>query len=110
MPRISIINRNKKYKKLMIANLIKIIFAMAFIANICMAQTNTARVENWGEPISGVQLSITTSNTFIKIGSKIQLTCLTRNKSTNQVIIRVSDPRAMFEVSLIGNSGELYEL
>ena len=67
-------------------------------------------VIDWGESVNGVQLAITSSNTIITIGTKVQLTCFTRNMSTNRVIINVSDPKVMFEISLIGTSGELYEL
>jgi hypothetical protein len=91
--------------------IINIIFAAVFLPIICYAQPNvTLEATNWGKAVMGARLSIAVSNNIIVADSKILLTCRTKNTSTNEVIITVSDPRAMFEVSLIGVSGKTYEL
>jgi hypothetical protein len=91
-------------KKLFIVYLLTV-----FASIICAAQTNTTT--NWGEPVCGVQMSITTTNNVIAVGSTIVLHCRIKNSSTNVVAMgSTGQPIYDFNISLVDSSGKLHDL
>jgi hypothetical protein len=83
---------------------------LVLLTGLCTMKVLSQDTNQWGEPVSGVQLSISSSNSVLSTGSTMILQCRVRNFSTNDVFFTLSDTRAMFEVSLISDSGKSYEL
>lgn len=87
-------------------------FLAIFGTIACVAQTNDPQtVTNWGKSVCGVQLSVALSNNIVAVGSAITVHCWIRNSSTNVVTTHsFGQPRYDFDVSLIDDSGKVYDL
>jgi hypothetical protein len=99
-------------KKLMAKNLVILILTVVFSATIGRAQTNDSQtVTNWGKSVRGVELSITLSNVVVTVGKPFALHCQIKNSSTNVVTMNYTgQPIYDFKVSLVSNSGKVYDL
>lgn len=83
-------------------------FFLIFFVIVAKAQSDT--LETFGKPIFGTQLSISLTNGIISADSKIMLNCLSTNLSTNIVCFPLSEPKAMYEVSIVGENGKSFAM
>ncbi|HTR43385.1 MAG TPA: hypothetical protein VMH87_17370 [Pseudomonadales bacterium] len=97
--------------------MIKAIFFIILIAGLLAsgskAQANEFQIQtnnDWGSPVSGVQMSITVSNTIISTGSGFIINIVIRNSSTNIIKLGESSPEKDFTAILTDKSGRLYQL
>ena len=86
-----------------------ILFYMAIIkANLCIAQPNSpGGAADWGK---SVQLLISVTNSVFRAGSSATITSVTKNSSTNSIIVDISSPTVNFDVLLANDSGKLYHI
>jgi hypothetical protein len=78
---------------------------VGMFANLTYSQS----VTNWGIPVYDIQLATTLSNNVITPDSIIVLECHVKNTSTNNAYF-LGDPRLQFQISLVSDTKENYEL
>ena len=86
------------------------IFSLLLALSTASAVRTYAGTNQWGGEVFGARLSIALTNNIFPIGSRILLTCITTNFSTNNVCFIRTESRGMYEVSLIDNKGEIVEI
>jgi hypothetical protein len=65
---------------------------------------------DWGKSVQGVQLSITLATNVFQLGSSATVESLTRNTSTNDVVVDIFAPTAVFDVLLTNRTGKSYHI
>jgi hypothetical protein len=84
-----------------------VLFHLLLALLLCANQkTYSQEVRNWGSPVFGAKLSLSTTNNVIPYGSTALFQCISTNSSTNGVCFTKTDPRWMFEISIIDASGK----
>ncbi len=63
---------------------------------------------NWGKSVQGVQLSITMATNVLKLGSSTTVEAVTKNSSTNDIVVDMFPPTMVFDVLLIDSAGKSY--
>jgi len=91
-------------KKLTILNLL-LMFSISLAAKSYAETTN-----QWGAAVFGTRLSIVLTNNVLPAGSKVLLSCITTNCSTNNVYFVRTESRGMYEVDLLDDSEKRIEL
>jgi hypothetical protein len=90
-----------------------LLLAVACATAACLAQSTNSEspVDNWGEPVEGVQMSIALTKLEIERGSSVKLQCQVRNLSVNPASLVITGNRRYdFGAVLVGHAGESYDL
>jgi hypothetical protein len=64
----------------------------------------------WGQSVQGVQLSITLATNVFQVGSSATVESVTRNLSTNDIVVDIFAPTAVFDVVLTNSAGKSYHI
>jgi hypothetical protein len=86
-----------------------LIYTLAVEVKSCIAQ-DSQTITNWCEAVQGVQLSITMTNNVFDVGSHSVVASVTKNSSTNTIIVDMSAPTVNFDVLLTNDTGKLYHV
>jgi hypothetical protein len=90
--------------------LLKIFFLFLMLLLALTAKAYSETTNQWEAAVFGARLSIVLTNDVLAVGSKVLLTCITTNHSTNNVCFIQTESRGMYEVVLIDDSGKSIEL
>ena len=93
----------------------KIIFIAICMAavrtNLCIAKSNSPmKAADWGESVQGVQLSVTMTNSDVRIGASATIGAVIKNQSTNDITLDISVPALSFDVLITNGAGKSYHI
>jgi hypothetical protein len=88
----------------------KTLLLLCFAAVFTVQAGNSQTITNWGESVQGVQLSITVTNSVFRVGSSAAVASVTKNSSTNVIVVDIFAPTVVFDLLLTSDTGKLYHV
>ena len=85
-------------------------FCLMLPARTQAQSTNHPEATDWGKSVQGVQLSITMTNNVFQAGSSTTVESVTKNSSTNDIVVDTFAPTAVFDVLLKNSAGKTYHV
>ena len=94
-------------KKILARLILWLVFAGG---NLCNGQTNSQSISTWGQSVQGVRLAISMTNNVFRLGTSAGVIAVTKNSSTNAIIVDESAPTMNFDVLLTNDTGKSYHV
>ena len=89
---------------------VAIIFGPLLPAQIPAQSMEHPEATIWGRIVQGVQLSITMTNRDFPVGSSADVASVTRNSSTNVIVVDIFAPTIVFDLDLNEQRGKSYHV
>jgi hypothetical protein len=93
-----------------IIHILPVIIIFGLVVVPASASDSDQEATNWGKSVQGVQLSIMMATNVFQVGSSTTVESVTKNSSTNDIVVDIFAPTMVFDVLLTNSAGKTYHV